>query len=111
MDGGTWKLVWTGFTATAAPSSWSGATASGNLLVSDPFTASVTGGVGPFTYAWTLISGGAVFGIDSPTSATTTFSGVGYSDLDIATYKCVVTDTATGLSDDTNTITVQGSWI
>lgn len=110
-DSGSWKLVWTGFTATASPSSWSGATSSGNLLVSATFTATTSGGVGPFAYQWTLVSGGTVLSADNATSASTTFSGTGFSEIDIATYKCVVTDTATGLSDDTNTITVEGNWI
>lgn len=48
-------------------------------------------GAGP-TYAWTRLSGSPVIYADSPTSATTTFSGeLGLSSTKQATMRCTVT--------------------
>jgi Putative phage tail protein/SprB repeat len=64
-------------------------------------TASVTvtpsGGVSPYTYAWTLLSGSALT-VNSPTAATTTFSKTGMISGDSfdATYRCTVTDSTGG---------------
>lgn len=59
-------------------------------------SAIVTGGTGPFSYAWTLIEfdGVATPTIASPTFATTTFSqgGLGFSETATATFQCVATD-------------------
>lgn len=64
-------------------------------------TASATGGAPGYTYAWTYVSGTA-FTIDSPTSATTTFTQTVTAGATInAVYRCTVTDSlgATSSSD------------
>ncbi|CAB4153242.1 Tip attachment protein J [uncultured Caudovirales phage] len=56
-------------------------------------TATPTGGVSPYTYAWSLVSGDALT-VNSPTAATTTFTATGMANGDTLTavYKCTVTD-------------------
>lgn len=70
-----------------------GSTAS---LTSEAVTVAPVGGTGPYTYAWTKLSGGAVT-INSPAAATTTFTA---ATMDIgesrtAYFLCTVTDAAT----------------
>lgn len=65
-------------------------------------TATPTGGLAPFTYAWVKLSGDAI-SITSPTHAVTTFSGnVDSGDL-TAVFRCTVTDSlGTTATDDLN---------
>lgn len=65
-------------------------------------TAGVSGGTGPYTYAWSRVSGDT-FTVTSPTAATTTFSAsVGVvNSTKIATYKCTVTDSLGVTGSDT----------
>jgi hypothetical protein len=62
-------------------------------------TASPSGGVAPFTYAWARTDGGAHgWAISSPTAAMTNFSTVVSSATDqTATFACTITD-ATGMT-------------
>lgn len=103
-SGGVWKLVWTGFTTSLSPTTLTQSGPSYSSVTTGTCTVTVTGGVGPFTYAWTIVSGDPSFTPNSPTSASTTFTGT-TTDPGVptfATYKCVVTDTATGLTSDTS---------
>lgn len=63
-------------------------------LTTNSVTVTPSGGTAPYTYAWSFVSGDTVT-INSPTSATTTFTGdpVGYSVLS-SVYRCTVTDNA-----------------
>ena len=54
-------------------------------------TATVFGGVGPFTYAWT--SDGAKLTADTPTASSTTYSGTGTDETTTETLTVTVTDT------------------
>ena len=83
------------YAATASPS---GVSKSGAGAITTPsVTCSVSGGVGPFTYAWAKVSGDDGITINSPTSASTSFSGDPSSGASIsATYQCTVTDTGAG---------------
>jgi hypothetical protein len=55
-------------------------------------TVTPSGGVAPYTYAWTKVSGDTVT-IDSPAAATTTFTGTPPENSTLSgTYKCTVTD-------------------
>lgn len=58
-------------------------------------TASANGGVGPYTYAWSLVSDdGPTWTIVSPSAATSAFrhSGVPAGDIRTAIFQCTVTD-------------------
>jgi len=57
-------------------------------------TATESGGTGPYTFAWSRVSG-AVINIDTPAVASTTFTGTpGVDGILTGVYKCVVTDSA-----------------
>jgi hypothetical protein len=58
-------------------------------MTSDPCTITPSGGLAPYTYAWTMIAGTA--GITSPTFATTTFTKT-TSGIANVTARCTVTD-------------------
>lgn len=61
-------------------------------VVTGTVTATPSGGLGPYTYAWTR-TGGAAASIASPASATTTFSlFLNAPDSQSANFQCVVTD-------------------
>ena len=85
-----------GFTASASP-----ATLSKRVAVSTATTNSTTvtpsGGVSPYTYSWALLSGDTLT-VNSPTSATTTFSASSLTAGEIlySTYRCTVTDSTSG---------------
>ena len=65
-------------------------------------TATASGGTGPYTYAWTKVSGNAIT-IASPSSATTKFnvSGMAVNETRLATFRVTATDAvlATATSD------------
>ncbi len=103
--GGVAKTFWQEMTATAAPSSVSGAANSPSPIsvVTSSSTATPTGGAAPYTYLWS--GGGAGWSIDSPASATTSFtrSGLSPNESDFANFICTVTD-AGGIAAPTNSI-------
>lgn len=78
------------------------------MTVSTTVTAS--GGTGPYTYAWTWLSGGTGITIDASTLATTTFSGSNNLDgtTKTGTARCTVTDSL--LATTTSDVTVQLHW-
>ena len=63
----------------------------------------VSGGVGPYTYSWTRVSGSFEFSADSSTSDQTGFTvdsaGNGYGAAESAMWKCTVTDARTVAAD------------
>jgi hypothetical protein len=69
-------------------------------------TCSATGGSPPYTYAWSYVSGTTAT-VNSATSATTTFTRTGTTDLLGNTlsgyYKCTVTDSV-AVTDDTSNV-------
>ncbi|MDR7101530.1 hypothetical protein [Croceicoccus sp. BE223] len=73
-------------------------------LTSEAVTAVAVGGTGPYSYAWTKLSGGAIT-INSPAAATTTFTAasMGIGESRTAYFLCTVTDAAT---DTVTTVTV-----
>lgn len=97
LDGATLRTVAT-FTSplSATPSSAIVYTYSdtSSFMISDPVTCSPSGGLSPYTYAWTITSGTA--GVGSPSSASSTFSKTvsGPGSTEYATAQCVVTDSA-----------------
>jgi len=73
---------------------------------SNAATANVVGGVGPFTYAWTQVSGDT-FTINDPTGSTTTFTALGSTgDEFTGVYRVTVTDTGAGDAEETGDVTV-----
>lgn len=74
--------------------------------VNGPATANVTGGVGPFTYLWTRTGGSASVNADNVTGASTNFAMFQASaGIVTSTWVCTVTDTSTGISAVTNSVT------
>lgn len=80
-----------GFDTVVAPDS--------STATTDPTTVTPTGGVAPYTYSWAFVSGNTAT-INSPTSATTTFTRsvfldtAGQSVFRTGVYRCTVTDSA-----------------
>lgn len=72
---------------------------------SNTVTVTVTGGVAPYTFAWTYVSGDVVT-CNAPTAAATTFSAtLSASESRYAEWKCRVTDAA-GVVADSATVPV-----
>jgi hypothetical protein len=78
----------------------------GSALTFDSAITTVVGGVPPYTYLWTRVSGNTEVGPINGTSAATQFSAYFYGVGSYSTvYKCVVTDSAAA-SVDSNNITI-----
>lgn len=101
MDGATLRTVATfapALTLSASPSSASGIAASNTPInvTTNSVTAVPTGGTGPFTYAWTVVSftAGASPVITSSTNAATTFrqNTMTPDTTASAVFRCTVTD-------------------
>lgn len=95
------------FTAAAVPTDPFGADNGTGTAVTETTTVTPTGGVAPYTYAWTLLSytSGIVPVCSSPTTATTPFyqTGMAPGDFFIGVFRCTVTDfvSATATTDVT----------
>ena len=100
------KVWFSALSASASPSSFSQTTVTApDTNINGPATASVSGGIGPFTYAWSRTGGSATVTATAPTSAATSFSAFqGSAGVITSTWICTVTDTATGFSAITNTV-------
>jgi hypothetical protein len=90
-------MVTGGMAVSLSPSSVSGtgeSTGAAITVTSATTTASVQGGIAPYTYAWAKVIGDDMT-ITAPTSATTAFSSEEVPDLILSgTYRCTVTDAA-----------------
>lgn len=76
------------------------------VAVSNSVTITPSGGVSPYTYAWSFVSGDSGINIDSPTAASTTWSAlVSSANSDRSgTYKCRITDHVGTIFDVTGVI-------
>ena len=73
-------------------------------ITSNIDTASGAGGVAPYTYAWTYVSGDS-YTINFPASAVTTFTTfLGSGNSKSGVYRCTVTDSASNTASATVTI-------
>lgn len=82
------------FSASVNPFSVIGTILGTGAVTTDSATVTPSGGTGPYTYAWAYVSGYASFTTNSPTSATTTWTGsITLPGQDrSAVYRCTVTD-------------------
>lgn len=83
-----------GFTLTANAEICSAASSDIGSQTTNSVTVTPSGGTAPYTYAWAFVDGDAGISINSPTSATTSFSGDPVGTALAATYRCTVTDSA-----------------
>jgi hypothetical protein len=90
-DAGTWKIFFTNITlSNSGPAS--GARLGAGSVTTSVVTATVTGGVGPYTYAWIYVSGDT-FTPTAPTSAATAFTTtLAITQTKTGVYQCTVTD-------------------
>jgi hypothetical protein len=95
--------------ATTAYGQDDGAAAFGTVT-SAAVTVTPSGGTAPYTYSWEWLNGDLAVSADTPTAATTTFSGLieGIATA-FAYFRCLVTD-ANGSTVYTETVTVQLDW-
>ena len=96
--GNVLRMVYAALTAAITDAAPTGA-ANNTTITTTSTTASGVGGVGPFTYAWTRqsFSGCSAAVVSNTTAATVyfSFSGVPIGGTGVASWICVVTDTAT----------------
>ena len=95
-NGSAWKLVQSfapTMTLSVTPSvSGESYSPSGGIIVSDTAFAIPSGGIGPFSYAWTRVSG-ATLTVSTPNLASTSFqANVPASATRNAVYRCTATD-------------------
>lgn len=77
--------------ASASPDALEGDRVGSGVAVSNATTVTPSGGAGPFTYAWSRLSGSGA--IESPTKAKTTFSQfVSQGSTSSGVFQCTVTD-------------------
>ncbi len=79
-----------------------------STLTTDSTTATPTGGVAPYTYAWAKVSG-ATLTVTASTSATTAFqaTGLAVGEARDATYRCTVTDSTAATATADVLITIE----
>lgn len=67
-------------------------------------TAVVTGGVGPFTYAWSILTGVGVTLTNATTATCVITTNTGSVQLRNGTLQCIVTDTGNGSTTTSTTV-------
>ena len=90
--------------ATNSPSSVSGSGIGGAL--SNQTTCTASGGVAPYTYVWTFVSGDALIICDNLTGNTTDFHTSGTAGTFVAVWRCTVTDNVSTQAISTPDVTV-----
>ena len=102
-ESGVWKQFHQAFIASVSPTTVTGIRTGGGQVQTNQSFVSVTGGVGPFTFFWDIVSqSGDVTATNVAPNTTiagaveATFSSGGQSVS--GTFRCTVTDTGTGAS-------------
>lgn len=91
--GGSWVDIFA-VEHVVSPDSYGNAVANGPHNF--PIASNVTGGIGPFTYAWSWASGGVGMTITNATSVNCNVESIGTDQVRSGTIQCVVTDTGNG---------------
>ena len=78
-------------TVSATETDFSRMVLNGLQVVTGP-TASSSTGTGPFTYAWTKLSGSALLELDTANTAAPVFASEAYAATNYGTFRCTVTD-------------------
>jgi len=97
-DAGTWKEFFaeSALIASASPATAFGEGVGAASVTSNTVTVSVTGGIAPYTYSWSRVSG-ATFVILNPTSPTTAFNAfVPYASTLTGIYRCTISHAGLG---------------
>ena len=90
-----------------SPSSLYNSRLGSGSLTSPPATGTGSGGTGPYTYAWTYVSGSS-FTINSPGLASTTFTtSLTAGQLKSGVYRCTVTDSLSATASATITVDLE----
>lgn len=108
------KVVWSSLSASAAPADFLVTSATTGLVITGNCTVTVTNGIGPYTYTWHITTtSGNTISVGSPTSAVTNFSAnvtvLNPSSIGVA--YCTVVDTGTGLTVNTNNVTLELDYV
>lgn len=107
------KLVWTAMSAAPSPASVAGGRPTAGAAVSSSTTIVVTGGSGSYLYQWHVTTTtGNTISASSPTSGTTTFTGIVNSTVpqDSGHAYCTVTDMGTGATVDSSNVSISLSY-
>lgn len=96
-NGSAWKVVKNftpAFSATISPTDVAGVRSvpGGGVIATDAATCSPIGGLGPFTYAWSLYGGDTASAV-SPAFATSAFQALAFpAEVLFSQFSCLVTD-------------------
>jgi len=100
--------------ASASPTTVSGATSGTGVAVTDATTVTPAGGTPPYTYLWELLSfdGSPAPAPTIPNGSSTAFiqSGIGVGDSFSAAFRCLVTDSTPGTPFSAYSDTVSAFW-
>jgi hypothetical protein len=89
-----------------SPGSWNQTYSNAQSPQAMPFTATGSGGVPGYSYAWDFLSGGTGMVLSGETTAVCTVTVSGSDQLRTGTLRCTVTDAASGTAVDTAGIQV-----
>lgn len=112
---GAWVTIFSAaYAVTSSPGSSTVSTPRPGTI-SQAFTATVTGGTGPFTYSWAFVVGGTGITLSGATTSVCTASATVSAGLvDVlrqGTLRCTVTDTGAGGATTTTDVPIEWTFI